>query len=405
MTHGEQPPPPNFISLIPHLMGGEGHIIPYHQAVGQAVTQLGWVHCILSPQDPQVLNFPPPGSPTLPVLDLELEGNLGQKLLRIKAAIAFGQILAQQLKAMLKPNAPTILFLERFIHLQLLSLAIALYRVPVQNLSVWLLYRRDTHLDKTRWIYKLLNQLIARRLAPLRLQLLTDSELLAQSLAAYFGQPVSVMPIPHTDGLGSQEPISAFPQLLCWWAGAPREEKGWARIRTLVATSHPQARQICLLAAESADLRAIATGINHKSIPDHLSRDDYHYWLALSDVVLLPYDLDAYRERTSGIFTECIIAGKLPLVTPQTWMARELAQYELEALALDWESGAQVIDQILKLVADPSIQAKLQAMQAVYQERHNVTSFAQQVQTIYDQTVPLNPPLNPPGTVPPSLHA
>lgn len=392
MTSEEQLPKPQFISLIPNLMGGEGHIIPYHQAVGQAVRQLGWVHRILAPQDPQIQDFPPAGSLTLPMLDLELKGNLWQKLLRIKAAIALGKVLAQQLRQMLAPTTPTIIFLERFIHLQLLALAIALYLVPVQNLSVWLLYRRDTHLDKTRWIYKYLNQLIAWRLSAQNFQLLTDSELLAQSLAHYFAQPVSVMPIPHTDGLGSQDKLTAFPQLLCWWAGTPREEKGWQPIRNLMATSHPQAAQICLLAAESANLSAIASGIQHKAIPDHLSRDEYNYWLALSDIVLLPYDIEAYRERTSGIFTESIIAGKLPLVTPQTWMARELAQYQLEALAIDWESGEQVIDEILALGSDLQIQEKLKAMQAVYQQRHNVASFAQQLQKRYDPSAFLTQP-------------
>ena len=391
MTKGESSGQIRFISLIPNLMGGEGHIIPYHQAVGQAVRQLGWEHRILSPSDAQIPDFPPAGSPLLPIVELELDGNLWQKLGRIQDAIAFAQVLAQQLNALISPSdSPTVIFLERFIHLQLLALAIALYQVPTQLVSVWLLYRRDTHLDKTRWIYKLLNQLIAWRLGDRQWQLLTDSELLAQSLAQYFAQPVSVMPIPHTDVLDSNVLNSEdkIPQLLCWWPGAPREEKGWHRLKVLVATAHPRADQICLLAAESANLTAIANGVLSKAIPDQLSRKDYNYWLSLCDIVLLPYDSEAYRERTSGIFTECIIAGKMPLVTPHTWMARELAQYQLQDLVIDWEAGEQVIDKILELSHDQPIGDKLNAMQSVYLRRHNVGSFAEQLGKLYDRNHP-----------------
>jgi hypothetical protein len=410
MTKGESSVQIRFISLIPNLMGGEGHIIPYHQAVGQAVRQLGWKHHILAPSDAQIPDFPPAGSPLLPIIELELDGNLWQKLGRLKDAIAFAQVLAQQLNALItSSDSPKVIFLERFIHLQLLALAIALYQVPTRMLSVWLLYRRDTHLDKTRWIYKFLNQLIVWRLGDRQLQLLTDSELLAQSLAQYFAQPVSVMPIPHTDVLdfnvlgsntlnsgvfdsdvlNSEDKIpQPFPQLLCWWPGAPREEKGWHRLKALVATAHPRADQICLLAAESANLTAIANGIHSKSIPDHLSRKDYNYWLSLCNIVLLPYDSEAYRERTSGIFTECIIAGKMPLVTPHTWMARELAQYQLQDLVIDWEAGEQVIDKILELSHDQPIGDKLKAMQSVYLRRHNVGSFAEQLGKLYDRNHP-----------------
>jgi hypothetical protein len=160
----------------------------------------------------------------------------------------------------------------------------------------------------------------------------------------------------------------------------------------LVATAHPRADQICLLAAESANLTAnltaIAHGMRSKSIPDHLSREDYNYWLSLCNIVLLPYDSEAYRERTSGIFTECIIAGKMPLVTPHTWMARELAQYHLQDLVIDWESGEQVIDKILELSNDQPIQDKLKAMQSVYHQRHNVGSFAEQLGKLYDRNPP-----------------
>lgn len=363
-------------------MGGEGHIIPYHQAVERAVVQLGWNYCAIAPRDPASPNLPDNWLATFPATHLEeLEGNLGKKILRLREAIVLGFDLAPLLNAAIRPQGSTVIFLERFIHLQLFALWVALWRVPTSNLSVWLLYRRDTHHDKTRGIYKWLNQKLARQLGG-DLQLLTDSDLLGQSLSDYFSQPVTVMPIPHTEVLDAGREQLRSPYLLCWWAGAPRLEKGWNRIRALVETKTEFAERLCLLVAERANLSAREGGMKVKSIPDHLSRPDYLYWLARCDVILLPYDTEAYKERTSGIFTECIIAGKLPVVTPQTWMARELAGYDLGELAIDWENPEVAIAQIVQRATDDNLRSRLKQMQATYRQRHNSTCFAEQLRAL-----------------------
>jgi hypothetical protein len=364
-------------------MGGEGHIIPYHQAVEQAIASLGWHYHAIAPQEPTIAHFPDSWLAALPATQLELEGSLREKLLRMKEAITLGFAMSSALNAVIQPQSSTIIFLERFIHLQLLALWVALWRVPVANLSVWLLYRRDTHQDKTRGIYKWLNQQIAKKLGGDRLKLLTDSELLAQSLSNFFEQPVTVMPIPHTEVLESGDYRSRSPYLLCWWAGSPRLEKGWEQIRELVAAKTELADRLCLLAAESANLKVSEGGLSVKLIPDNLSRADYIYWLGFCDVILLPYDAESYRERTSGIFTECIIAGKLPVVTPETWMARELADYDLKDLAISWKNPEVAIAQILQLAEDRQIRDRLKQMQSAYQKQHNVASFAEQLKKLH----------------------
>ena len=59
-----------FVSLIPNLMGGEGHIIPYHIAINEATKRLGWQHKVFySSED------------NLPILPSNWYGNLqGNKL-------------------------------------------------------------------------------------------------------------------------------------------------------------------------------------------------------------------------------------------------------------------------------------------------------------------------------------
>ena len=85
---------PQFVSLIPNLMGGEGHIIPYHEAVCQAVQTLGWEHQALipaiSPQTPKIDHLPCHWQPCLLPTDLEAEGSAIAKLGRLTEAIKLG---------------------------------------------------------------------------------------------------------------------------------------------------------------------------------------------------------------------------------------------------------------------------------------------------------------------------
>ncbi len=375
---------PIFLSLIPNLMGGEGHIIPYHQAVNKAVKQLGWTHLVAVPKTESINELPPQWDACLSSGDLEVDGHIGHKVLRIKQVGDLGISIAHYLRSQVIGRSPvSIIFLERFIHLQLFALAIALLFVPTENLAVWLLYRRDTHHDRTRFIYKFLHKVIEKRLKPGRLQLLTDSELLSHSLSDYFQKAIIVMPIPHTDIDGESLSLKESPKTLCWWPGSPRQEKGWTIIKNLVHTDLDFEEKLCLIAAQSSKLTPILGGIDVKLIEDNLSRKNYIYWLCISDIIMLPYDSVAYQERTSGIFTECIIAGKIPLVTANTWMANECLKYDLNELVLDWSDSKSVFNNILEIMQNKNINDKIKQMQADYKKFHTIEQYAQQIQEIY----------------------
>ncbi|BFM40453.1 hypothetical protein [Synechocystis sp. LKSZ1] len=372
-------PPRRCVSLIPNLMGGEGHIIPYHQAFSQAVMALGWIHEAWIPQQSPVDNLPQTWRPCLAPVDLEADGNLLSKALRLPQVWQLAHSIAQNLKA-LPTQEPTVLFLERFIHLQLLALVLALALLsPAQraNLSLWLLYRRDVHRDQTRGLYKRLNQALCRLLRPQNCIFLTDSESLGQSLQAYFQFPFTVLPIPHTDFPALELINLQTRPIYCWWPGSPRPEKGWEIIRRLGQTPTPWAADFCLVAAQSTQLTSVPQGVALELLPDHLSREDYGQWLQRSSIILIPYDLQAYRERTSGIFTEAVIAGRLPLVTEGTWMAQELRRYHLEELILQWHDPAQVWQQITLLLQKPGLLDAFSNMQQAYQHFHCLEYYTQ----------------------------
>ncbi len=374
---------PLFVSLIPNLMGGEGHIIPYHEAVSQAAKKLNWDYQAIMPTHPGDQNLPSDWKACLLDTDLEAEGNGIDKLLRIKEAYALGNSIANYFREHPSLDRPTIIFLERFIHLQLFALTIALYLIPKNNLQVWLLYRRDVHQDKTRFIHKFLHQIIHKLLPQNQLRFLTDSEFLANSLSNYFQEKITVMPIPHTEIHCPEKVINPDNPIYCWWPGSPRLEKGWDTLKAMTQAKIPSGNKICLIAAESANFTETEGGIKIKPVKNNLTRDEYTAWLCLSDIILLPYDADAYKERTSGIFTECIIAGKIPLVTPNTWMAEELKNYQLEALIINWQDPQIVCNTILDVAANPDIKTQILAMQKDFKQFHNLSTYAETMQQIF----------------------
>ena len=368
---------PIFVSLIPNLMEGEGHIIPYHQAVSKAVNKLGWQHKVIVPIDNKVDNLPIGWDEGLSNNNLEKEGNSIIKLFRINESIELAQTITNYLKQEVVNNSNySIIFLERFIHLQLFALYLALLWVPTDNLSVWLLYRLDTHKDNTRWIYKLLNFLIKKRVKSGRLKLLTDSDRLSKSLSNYFQTSVTVMPIPHTDISNCSIKSQDISQIICWWPGSPREEKGWKIIKKLAHYSGANTKNICLVCAETSQVTAVNNGVELTLVKNYLNREEYYHWLGASQIILLPYNYPAYEGRTSGIFTESIMAGKTPLVTKNTWMASELLKHNLGELVINWESAKQVFDIIRKVVKSDTVQDKIKKMQQSYQQFHSLDNYA-----------------------------
>lgn len=377
---------PIFISLIPNLMEGEGHIIPYHKAVSQAVKQLGWQHKVIVPIDHKVDTLPTGWDEGLSNNDLEKEGNLITKFFRINESIELAKTIANYLNLdIINHSNHSIIFLERFIHLQLLALYLALLWVPTDNLSVWLLYRLDTHKDNTRWIYKLLNFLIKKRIKSGRFKLLTDSDRLSESLSNYFETPVTVMPIPHTDISHCSIKSQDISKIICWWPGSPREEKGWNIIKKVAHYSGDNTKNIRLICAETSQVISVNNGVDLKLVQNYLSREEYYHWLGISQIILLPYNYPAYEGRTSGIFTESIMAGKTPLVTEKTWMASELLKHNLPELVIDWEDTKQVFDIIEKVIKSDTIQDKIRKMQRRYQQFHNVDNYGCVLNKVYQE--------------------
>lgn len=376
---------PILISIIPNLVGGEGHIIPYHNSLTEAANILGWKHVVAFAPDAVIKKLSANWYSCLYHENLEKEMHPIKRVLKFREIYRLGVNIANFLneKILSSSNYP-IIFIERFIHVQLFALLIALYLIPRKDIAVWILYRRDVHKAKTRWIYKFLNQAIKKKIHPSKFHLLTDSETLSQSLASYFDEIVTVMPIPHTDVTHSKIIRKSNHKITCWWAGPPREEKGWDVVKSLVNHVSQEANQICIVAAESSKLIPVLGGAQVQLIPNNLTRVQYLEWLNTCDIVLLPYDNNAYINRTSGIFTECIMAAKIPFVTNGTWMAKELDKYGLQELVTDWKNLEILVNKITKISTCLAVKSKIVNIQREYQDFHNVHNYAQSMKKLFD---------------------
>ncbi|WP_308256743.1 hypothetical protein [Geminocystis sp. GBBB08] len=368
--------PPIFISLIPNLMGGEGHIIPYHISITEATKILGWHHEVVYSPEENLPDLPENWYGELKGNKLEIDANFWYKLKQIKLfsdtirAFLIDKLVKQ------KSSQDHIIFIERFIHLQLLALWLSVLFLPKDGLYIWVLYRHNFHQHKTNFFYKLLNKLLKKSVKSNHFKLFSDSELLANSMAKYFEESFTVMPIPHTEFVEKLTNIND--NIICWWAGPPREEKGWQIIQQLSKCKTHLADKFILVAAKSADLISLNHGVKVILTEDNLPREKYVSWLAKTDIMLIPYDAIAYQERTSGVFTESIIAGNIPVTMANTWMARELLKFGLDKLIINWDNPQQVWQEINNILDDEEIQIKLKIMQKAYRDFHNLSSFAHQ---------------------------
>lgn len=398
--------PPTFMGLALHIYGGKGHVFSYHKALGDAIRLNGWIHLAIVSPDLKLPELPDEWEVEYidsGVLDYERPEII--RLLKclnlwlfIKSMYVLGRDFARVLRKELESRSNRkIIFLESFNPLQLLSVVLSLLFVKRSRVSVWLMYRggpdwggrKHRLMSKSfSMLFRATNPIIRLLVGKENLVLLTDSEILSKSLPKYYKNPVHLVPIPHTPGQyrNSLSDTKSHDQVICWWPGAPRAEKGLDIIHRLASLKDKDAHQITLVAAKSTNLSAQEGCVRMETVEDKLARQDYENRFFTSDFILLPYDQAIYSESTSGIFTECIVAGVTPLVTKGTWMAYELEKRDLGELAIDWGSDS-ILQQIIGLATNDSIRQKIRAMQDEYRSFHTIPSFAHALDSLYQGEV------------------
>lgn len=372
------------ISIIPFLFGGKGHMYTYHLAVGGAARIIGWKHLVVCPNDPELSLLPFDWYPLLEGVELEsrvIRSSYFSRILAIFYAL-FDQ--ATSIVSFLNKNITkaegVVLLIERFNWMQLLAFTLGIVCYRKKNIEAWLLFRHspDTFITHSGLIYRLCIWILGIKLGKARLRLLTDSESLNILLKNYFKLEFTTMPIPHTHSYISKKNTTNDDFIMCWWAGPPRENKGWSLIRLIVCANNTSNVNICLLAARSSCIKNNPSNIRVVEVDDFLSPDAYTDTMSRIDVMLLPYSKKEYSASTSGIFVETVAAGKIPLVTDGTWLADELRRYNLAELIINWHDQ-NIWSNIVSICNSKETREKLLNMQLIYLEFHSQPSFARKM--------------------------
>lgn len=218
-----------------------------------------------------------------------------------------------------------------------------------------------------------------------RTVLIAESEPLASYFSNLIGKPLQSLPMPltcssHQNGI---RPVNRRPVRLLF-LGEARREKGFHLLADTLARvlrSYPNisltAQTSCLFDVDHTDidrLRSLPIGV--ETVDQPLSHNDYQSLLQASDLVLVPYDPDAYRLRTSSIFLEAVCGGKPVLTTADTWMEQESRRLGLIDIVVSEFTSAGIASAMENLLARWAEAVRLaRAAAPVARAKHSAAAF------------------------------
>ncbi len=364
----------HFYAFLPLLHDQVGHVYTYHIAVEKAVKSLQWDYIALVPQNTP-LSLTQNWKRVLP------EDSWKKKKTSKKKISLFFRHFFSLKKEIHKMPPYSIFFLEHFEVFHMASLFFALF-FSRKKLRLWILHRY-VYRGKKKHFYTLLHFLFRFRLGEKNFQLFSDSELLQKGQEPHFKIPVTVLPIPHGNTHFTSKKRSSF---LWWPGGSIRKEKGLFEIQQLSLELLQKKSSLKLLVAETAKPFLCKESYPFcQFIQEELTREEFSSFLQESSFILLPYDPTVYKEGTSGIFVESIIAGKIPVIKEGSWLAFEAKKLGISEVIIDWNK--EILSQIETLSKNESLLVRLQKAQKLYENYHSIPSFASCLQKSFYKEV------------------
>lgn len=162
----------------------------------------------------------------------------------------------------------------------------------------------------------------------------------------------------------------AIPRAHVRLAGEFREEKGGGVVIEVIKrfSLERPGRPICVQVGTQEAAEFLAPRVADCPSPVYLhygpaGHEEYQQRLVRSDLLLLPYRWQRYALRASGVFTEALGFGLVPVVPERTWMGDMLAQ--------GWGAGvtfrnfsAASITKALAIASDAFPQLKIAALES-----------------------------------------
>jgi len=237
-----------------------------------------------------------------------------------------------------------------------------------------------------------------------RIIFLAATDLLAAELTDLLGTPVAEAPLPLRYAAPALAPAPTRPLPRVAILGGTRREKGSHRVAGIVRACRDRVEVEFLIELANdtlppedvRNLAAVAEEPNVIAIRDPMTLPQYHAALQSADVVLCPYDVVPYRIRTSGVFAEAVACGKPLVVSPGTWMAREIDEGRaagIVAESIEEESFAAAIAQCIASLA--SLRQAAATLAPSWRRNVSVAAFIDVVERSI--TMRGGPPARPPA--------
>jgi len=257
-------------------------------------------------------------------------------------------------RAKLKPG--DIAFIPTLGETEMLGLADLCSRDSLARQIRWrLLFRRDLfsgrsvhhpaqNNDVSVRRFRLASEEAKRKLEGTDICYYTDTDLLTDQYNTPKIYKFETLPIPVGAGFTRSSLPSKGKPLIAGYLGDARDEKGYPLLADAVNyiyQSHIATGAVRLVAQSNYNLEngepgSIAAKLSLMALPPK-ARDlpegpftsgEYTALFNKADILLVPYDADAYASRSSGVFAEALAAGRPTLVTRGSWMATILEPYK-----------------------------------------------------------------------------
>lgn len=295
---------------------------------------------------------------------------------------------------------PSILFWYRKVkHKPRLILILRYSNLPFKTKFKWI--KKEFYLKRIKqWILSFFYNNLSRY----KLILGTDSDILAEEFQQIWKMPVVSFPIPIPNQIYSLKLLNSKLNRSCIKnsskkesltlisLGPARDDKGsyllyeaiigvldlWKGInlqfiiqtKTSEKGSKKTKKTIKLLSSIDPCV---------KTYNRELSQEEYWNIFYQADIVLLPYDADEYRARTSGIFAEAMALGKHAVIPRGTWMEKEIIGQKHKISLFDGRTSFSLIDAILKSLEFESHLDQDFPPDKHWKEKHNSKSFIEVV--------------------------
>jgi glycosyltransferase involved in cell wall biosynthesis len=208
-----------------------------------------------------------------------------------------------------------------------------------------LLFRRDTDEPlvinaKGMGLKRSLQAFYDSQLWPNKIRFYTDTEDLVRKHNALSPVQLSQVPISFRQEKlvdQSSQDVKDFIHIV--YLGDARSEKGYQHLPNLIDALWPTYLQLNKVKftiqsnynVQGGEVEILAAKLALSQYPenkikliDHpISPDDYYQLLASADIVVLPYNPQNYQ-RTSGVLTEALAAGKPVVVPDGSWLAQQV---------------------------------------------------------------------------------